>query len=84
VYSQGTPASRGGAPPNDLDVLVVGRADRADVYEAADRAQARLGMQVNPVLRSSQQWNEGDDALVEQIKTSPFVVVIPREKGEEA
>src|ERR1019366_9845205 len=48
----GTP----GPPPNDVDVLVVGSLDRADVYDAADRAQARLGMQVNPVIRTPEQW----------------------------
>ena len=35
----GTP----GPQPNDVDVLVVGSLDRADVYDTADRAQTRLG-----------------------------------------
>ena len=53
----GTP----GLPPNDVDVLIVGSLDRADVYDAADRAQARLGMQVYPVRRTSEQWaNDAD------------------------
>ena len=34
---------RPGPPPHDLDVLVVGRPTRASVYDAADRAQQRLG-----------------------------------------
>jgi hypothetical protein len=29
-----------GPPPHGIDVLVVGKVDRADTYEAADRAQA--------------------------------------------
>ena len=32
-----------GKPPHDIDVLVVGRPSRDDVYDAADRAQQRLG-----------------------------------------
>jgi len=67
----GTP----GPPPNDVDVLVVGSLDRADVYEAADRAQSRLGMQVNPVIRTPEQWANDADSLVLQIKDSPTVEV---------
>ena len=72
----GTP----GPPPNDVDVLVVGIVDRADVYDAADRAQARLGMQVNPVIRTLQQWADDADSLVLQIKASPTVDVTPTGK----
>jgi AraC-like DNA-binding protein len=67
----GTP----GPPPHDVDVLVVGDLDRADVYDAADRAQARLGMQVNPVIRTAEQWANDADSLVLQIKASPTVDV---------
>lgn len=65
-----------GPPPQDIDVLVVGKVARADVYEAADRAQARLGIEVNPVVRSTKQWDEPTDALVAQIKASPYVAVV--------
>jgi hypothetical protein len=66
-----------GPPPNDVDVLVVGNLDRADVYDAGDRAQARLGMQVNPVIRTPDQWANDADSLVLQIKASPTVDVTP-------
>jgi len=69
----GTP----GPPPNDVDVLVVGDVDRTDVYDAADRAQGRLGMQVNPVIRTPRHWAEDADSLVLQIKASPTVDVTP-------
>jgi predicted nucleotidyltransferase len=62
-----------GPPPHDIDVLVVGKVDRADLYEAADRAHARLGIEVNPVVRSVKQWNDPADVLVKQIKASPHV-----------
>lgn len=67
-----------GPPPNDIDVLVVGKVDRADLYEAADRARARLGIEVNPVMRSPQQWDNPVDALVTQIKASSHLVVLAR------
>lgn len=65
-----------GPAPRDIDVLVIGRVDRADLYEAADRAARRLGLEVNPVVRSSEQWQHSEDALVSQIRESPSVVVI--------
>lgn len=65
-----------GPPPNDVDVLVVGKVDRADVYEAADRANARLGIEVNPVVRTATQWADPEDALVAQIKDSARVTVL--------
>lgn len=72
---EGTP----GSPPHDIDVLVIGDVARADIYDAADRAQARLGIQVNPVIRSSGQWAADEDPLIEQIKQSPHLTVHPPE-----
>lgn len=61
-------------------MLVVGSLDRADVYDAAERAQVRLGMQVSPVIRTLQQWANDADSLVLQIKASPTVDVTPTGK----
>lgn len=65
-----------GPPPNDIDVLVIGKVDRADVYDAADRANGRLGIEVNPVVRTAEQWADPHDALVAQIKESAHVTVL--------
>jgi len=70
-----------GSPPNDVDVLVGGSLDRAEVYDAAGRAQVRLGMQVNPVIRTAEQWANDADSLVLQIKASPTVDVTPAGKA---
>lgn len=72
-----------GPPPNDIDVIVVGSPARADVYDAADRAQDRLGIQVNPVIRSAQQWDEEQDSLITQIKTSDRVDVTPAQQARQ-
>jgi len=74
----GTP----GPPPKDVDVLVIGNPLRADLYDAADRAQARLGLQVNPVLRTVEQWADGT-ALIQQVKNSASLTVY-REQGDQA
>jgi predicted nucleotidyltransferase len=65
-----------GPPPNDLDVLVIGQPARAAVYDAADGAQQRLGMPVNPVIRTGDAWRQAADPLIKQIQSGPFVVVL--------
>jgi predicted nucleotidyltransferase len=66
-------AGEAGPVPHDIDVLVVGDADRAAVYTAADRAQERIGLPVNPVLASERRWDANADALIKQIKTAPTI-----------
>jgi DNA-binding transcriptional ArsR family regulator len=78
-----------GLGPHDLDVLVVGRPTRESVYDAADRAQQRLGLPVNPVIRAADAWRTARDPLVGQIQASPLVTVLepgdaPREKARSA
>ena len=76
---------RPGPPPHDLDVLVVGRPRREYVYDAADRAEQRLAMPVNPVIRTADAWRNATDPLVQQIQSGPFVtVLVPDEAGNEA
>jgi hypothetical protein len=65
-----------GPPPHDLDVLVIGRPAREAIYDAADRAEQRLGMPVNPVVRSPDVWRDAADPLVQQIQSGPFVAVL--------
>lgn len=71
-----------GPPPNDIDVLVVGRADRAAVYDAADRAEQRLGAPVHPVLVSPERYAAAADPLIRQIGASPSVTVLDREAAD--
>jgi DNA-binding transcriptional ArsR family regulator len=73
-----------GPPPRDVDVLVIGEAERGAVYDAADRAQRRLGMPVNPVLRTGAQWtDDAPDPLVRQIRSTELVEVLPLPAGTE-
>lgn len=55
--------------------------DRADVYDAADRAQTRLGIEINPVVRSVEQWKDPVDALVSQIEASWHTTVLDAHKS---
>lgn len=73
-------AGQTGAAPHDVDVLVVGEGvARADVYEAADRAQGRLGLPVNPTIRTPAQWADPGDPLSAQIRSSPRLTVLGEE-----
>lgn len=65
-----------GPPPHDLDVLVVGKPARQAVYDAADQAQQRLAIPVNPVIRTVDAWRLGEDPLVQQIQSNPLVSVL--------
>lgn len=70
-------AGEAGAVPHDVDVLLVGDGvARAEVYEAADRAQARLGLPVNPTIRTPAQWSDPGDPLSAQIRSSPRLTVL--------
>lgn len=68
-----------GHPPHDVDVLVIGEVPRRDLYEAAERAEERLGLPVNPVLCARARWLASADALIQQIRTAPLVWVIGEE-----
>src|SRR3984957_5598747 len=65
-----------GPAPNDIDVLVIGEVPRRDMYEAAERAEQRLGLPVNPVLCSRQRWLAAADPLIQQVRSAPLVWVI--------
>ena len=64
-----------GPPPRDVDVLVLGSPSRLDVYAAADRAEARLGMPVQAIVRSVRRYDDGTDQLARQIRSGPAVTV---------
>ncbi len=68
-------AGRTGPTPGDVDVLVLGRATRHDVYDAARRAEQRLGREVNATIRPADQWADAEDGFAQQVKASPMFAV---------
>ncbi len=81
LYLFGSWAARyAGAPgraPADLDVLVIGRPDRDEVADAADRARLRLGREVNVTIRSLDWWRNGTDGFHTEVTTRPLVPIHP-------
>jgi predicted transcriptional regulator/predicted nucleotidyltransferase len=66
-----------GTSPHDIDVLVVGSPLRNAVYDAAERAERRIGLPVQLTIRSQKQWGDpGKDSFLNEIKARPIVAVI--------
>ena len=47
-----------GPPPADIDVMVVGTPDPAQIYDACSRVGATLRRPVNPTILTGQEWNQ--------------------------
>lgn len=79
IYIYGSWAARyegePGPSPHDIDVLVLGKPDRDDVFDAARRAERRLGREVNVTQRTSRQWETASDGFAKQLRSSPMVEV---------
>jgi predicted nucleotidyltransferase len=75
-------ADQPGPPPKDIDVLVIGSAGELEVFAAADRAQRRIGIEVNPVRATPQQWADpGEWTLMIEIHNRPYTTVYQRQSG---
>ncbi len=79
IYIYGSWAARyqgeSGPSPQDIDVLVLGRPDRDDVFDAAQRAQQRLGREVNVTQRTRRQWETATDGFAEKVRSAPMIEV---------
>jgi hypothetical protein len=52
-----------------------------NIRQRCSPGSSRLGMQVNPVIRTPEQWANDADSLVLQIKAAPTVDVTPAGKA---
>lgn len=56
--------------------MLIGSVGRSAAYEAARRAETRLGFPVNPTVMSEERWSAADDAsdaLTRSIRISRLV-----------
>jgi predicted nucleotidyltransferase len=65
-----------GPTPRDIDVLLIGRADRERAYEAADEAEDQLGLPVQVTFRTPQQWAGEDDPFIVEVKSRPLLPLL--------
>ena len=79
LYIYGSWAARyqgeSGPPPHDIDVLVLGEPNRDDVFDAAQRAQQRLGRPVDVIQRTGRQWESATDGFAQQVRSAPMIKV---------
>lgn len=68
-------AGEQGPAPHDVDVLLIGQPDRDAVYEAARRAEERLGREVNVTIRDAERWKTARDGFTRQLRSSPLVKI---------
>lgn len=69
-------AGEPGRAPNDVDVLVIGSADRDVVDEAAERVERRIGMPVQATVRTRLQWESGRESFIREMKSRTMVLVL--------
>ena len=64
-----------GPVPHDVDVLVIGTADRNEVYDAAREVETLLGREVNITPISPQYWETPDpaDSFMRHVRERPLV-----------
>lgn len=65
-----------GQVPGDVDVMVVGAPDRDDIYDAAERAQQRLGRPVNTTVVSEGRWQSHEEPFLAAVHERPRVTVL--------
>jgi DNA-binding transcriptional ArsR family regulator len=66
---------KAGPTPRDVDVLVVGDAEPLEAWDAAARASARLGMEVNVVVRDEREWDQDATGFARSVKEQPMLDV---------
>lgn len=64
-----------GTDPADIDVLVVGDANRSALYDAARRATEIVGREVNINLVSPERWAKSDDGFIRTVQTRALVPI---------
>jgi predicted nucleotidyltransferase len=68
-------AGETGAPPGDIDLLVVGNPDPPGLDAVLQDAEAILGREVQPTVVSPSEWEAADSPLLRTIKERPLVPV---------
>ncbi len=64
-----------GAPPGDIDLVVIGDFDVDAVYGACGDAGAVLGQEVNAVMLTPEEWRSRRSGFVREVANGPLVRV---------
>lgn len=66
---------RPGFPPRDLDLLVVGDASPASVYEACRAAEGELGIAIDATVLTNGEWERSESGFLQAVKKGPLVTI---------
>lgn len=72
-----------GAPgvlPNDIDLLVLGDLRIDEVWTIAADLSRELGIEVNPVIRSPEEWRRDRSGFATEVRSQPLIDVTPRDR----
>ncbi|MEN8234719.1 MAG: helix-turn-helix domain-containing protein [Actinomycetota bacterium] len=64
-----------GEPPADIDVLVIGGVDQQELYDRLQPVEMALGIQVNPIVVSLQDWEAADSGFLKSVAAGPLIPV---------
>lgn len=67
-------AGEPGPLPRDVDVLVIGSADPEKVYRAARWVEEQIGIDVNPIVMSEDEWEKAG-GLIGRVRDEPLVAL---------
>lgn len=69
-----------GPSPADVDVVVVGDADPEAVESVCTEVGRRLGLDVNAIVLSVEEWERRASGFLRQVREGPLVQVAPRRR----
>ena len=73
----GTP----GPTPNDVDLLVVGEVEVDEIWSVAAEVSRQLGIEVNPVVRSPQEWDAERTGFADAVKQGTRITLMTDGNG---
>lgn len=59
--------------PADIDVLVIGEPNVAEVYDVASSIEAEIGRPINVTVRSPIEWENAEGAFERAVRSSPRI-----------
>ncbi len=67
---------RRGHAPEDIDVMVIGEPDVAEVYAACSKVGKDLGWMINPTIMSNEEWNM-ETPFLRTVRKGGVLEVVP-------
>jgi DNA-binding Lrp family transcriptional regulator len=65
-----------GRAPADLDVLVIGKPDRDELYEATLRAEEQLRRRIDVTVRTMDAWSKKEEGFVRHVQAAPLIPIL--------